>query len=559
MIRSHVPVSVAQQPRAIRDRNEERRPLMSHGRPSFGQALAALLLLALCAAAAQSGDNGLTLAFSGPAQAAPAANEALAAALAPRLVDAVEPLVTMPVKAAGLASLDQNRLFDDLRRLPRQLRELALQDPAQFPTRYVACLRVVDVKGALTGEVALVDLQQAALLGFKSAALSEATMADQLQSALVDLVLAALPGARRPQPAETRTEVTPHATARGALSFAEGDLVGREDAAPERNEDQPQTTAPTATPPPTATATATPQTPPTPAEPAALAPTTRPEPAAVAVEGTALSELLSKYTEGALATAGLGTAEDDPWLLENEDEVHLLRVGDQVESDGGALNAGLSVYSISDRTRVEIQFSEPVSCSEPSRSGNWLAVDVDGLQPEREHVIEVGRSGLLSIHLKPLAESDAMRVGFRLTGAGQLNIELSDDHTCLIASAEKDLQEALLSSVVNPQLPFTAPIQVVRSFYGVSSWYGGRCHGGPTASGERFNQWGWTAAHKTLPLGTWIRVTNPHNGRAAILRINDRGPYIRGRSLDVSAGAAQALGFYGSGVCRLKIEVLDVD
>ncbi|MGH7780496.1 MAG: septal ring lytic transglycosylase RlpA family protein [Candidatus Binataceae bacterium] len=79
----------------------------------------------------------------------------------------------------------------------------------------------------------------------------------------------------------------------------------------------------------------------------------------------------------------------------------------------------------------------------------------------------------------------------------------------------------------------------------VASWYGPGFQGHPTSTGERFNEYGLTAASKTLALGSTVRVINPKNGRSVDVRINDRGPYVRGRSIDLSKGAAQRLGMSG--------------
>lgn len=97
-------------------------------------------------------------------------------------------------------------------------------------------------------------------------------------------------------------------------------------------------------------------------------------------------------------------------------------------------------------------------------------------------------------------------------------------------------------------------------FNGVVSWYSVKTNGGTrTASGERFSDSGDTAAHKTLPFGTKVKVTNLANEKFVILRINDRGPHIKGRVLDVSIGAAKKLDFVGRGVARCRIEVLRPD
>jgi rare lipoprotein A len=91
---------------------------------------------------------------------------------------------------------------------------------------------------------------------------------------------------------------------------------------------------------------------------------------------------------------------------------------------------------------------------------------------------------------------------------------------------------------------------------GVASFYGGRFHGRLTASGVRFDANGMTAAHRSLPFGTRVRVTHLGNGRSVDVRINDRGPYVGGRIIDLSQGAAGAIGMHGQGVARVKVTVL---
>ena len=87
----------------------------------------------------------------------------------------------------------------------------------------------------------------------------------------------------------------------------------------------------------------------------------------------------------------------------------------------------------------------------------------------------------------------------------------------------------------------------------VASWYGPGFAGRRTSSGETYNPEGLTAASKTLPLGSHVRVTNPDTGRSVVVRINDRGPFVRGRSLDLSHGAAQRIGLTGKGVGRVQV------
>jgi rare lipoprotein A (peptidoglycan hydrolase) len=94
---------------------------------------------------------------------------------------------------------------------------------------------------------------------------------------------------------------------------------------------------------------------------------------------------------------------------------------------------------------------------------------------------------------------------------------------------------------------------------GKGSWYGRWHNGRKTASGERFNMYQMTAAHQTLPLGTIVRVTNPATGKSVKVRINDRGPYYKGRVIDLSAAAARALGISKKGTARLQIEAFASD
>ena len=92
---------------------------------------------------------------------------------------------------------------------------------------------------------------------------------------------------------------------------------------------------------------------------------------------------------------------------------------------------------------------------------------------------------------------------------------------------------------------------------GISSFYAEDFHGKLTANGEVYDMYGLTAAHKTIPLNTICRVTNLENNKSLILRINDRGPYIKGRILDCSYGAAKKLDFINQGTTKVKIEVIE--
>jgi rare lipoprotein A len=92
---------------------------------------------------------------------------------------------------------------------------------------------------------------------------------------------------------------------------------------------------------------------------------------------------------------------------------------------------------------------------------------------------------------------------------------------------------------------------------GVASWYGGEFHGRRTASGERYDQYGFTAAHRTLPFGTRLTVTNLANGLSTVVKVNDRGPFAKDRILDLSYGAAKAIGLVGPGTGVVQLELVD--
>jgi peptidoglycan lytic transglycosylase len=109
---------------------------------------------------------------------------------------------------------------------------------------------------------------------------------------------------------------------------------------------------------------------------------------------------------------------------------------------------------------------------------------------------------------------------------------------------------------VTDALPPEPEDTVTESFTGLASWYGRRFHGRRTASGEKYDMAALTAAHKTLPFGSRVRVTNLDNGHSVVVVINDRGPFVKRRLIDVSRAAAQELGFVNHGVAKVRVDVL---
>lgn len=144
----------------------------------------------------------------------------------------------------------------------------------------------------------------------------------------------------------------------------------------------------------------------------------------------------------------------------------------------------------------------------------------------------------------------------------------ADDAAPIEPVADLDLQFAPYSQAPDPYVrpagavdlnSFESPLEEAGRDLGmgVASYYGRRFHGRLTANGERFNMRAMTAAHKTLPFGSRVKVTNPSNGRSVTVRINDRGPFIPGRVLDLSRGAAERIGMIRSGHARVQMVLLN--
>lgn len=139
---------------------------------------------------------------------------------------------------------------------------------------------------------------------------------------------------------------------------------------------------------------------------------------------------------------------------------------------------------------------------------------------------------------------------------------------CLLAACGGHGKQAYRSAPSEPgkagQRPYTIngeryePLSSHEGFVqsGIASWYGSDFHGRTTSNGEVYDMHAMTAAHKTLPLGVYVKVRNRDNGREAVVRINDRGPFVAGRIIDLSYSAAKVIGIVGSGTTPVRIEAL---
>lgn len=126
-------------------------------------------------------------------------------------------------------------------------------------------------------------------------------------------------------------------------------------------------------------------------------------------------------------------------------------------------------------------------------------------------------------------------------------------HTTPPPSAPTTTPSATNIPPISPRVPVSPPAPIVQGEEGIASWYGHPYHGRRAASGEIYNMYDMTAAHRTLPFGTMVRVHDLENGRDVTVRINDRGPFVEGRIIDLSYAAAQAMGMPGLAHVRLEI------
>ena len=147
-----------------------------------------------------------------------------------------------------------------------------------------------------------------------------------------------------------------------------------------------------------------------------------------------------------------------------------------------------------------------------------------------------------------------------LTASGPANAVTTADSARVDSLAEivADLPEQ--TAPIYAPAPVAVPEAALQRFEeigrGVASYYGKELAGNRTASGERFDPNGLTAAHRSLPLGTKLRVTNLSNGEDVIVRVNDRGPFAKSRLIDLSLGAARDIGMVRTGTARVSVEIL---
>lgn len=225
----------------------------------------------------------------------------------------------------------------------------------------------------------------------------------------------------------------------------------------------------------------------------------------------------------------------------------------KVEGPRGRGDARLLVYIGPEL--VEVQLELPWAAEVKPRMvkvPRHLTLDLPKVKVVEQRMLWVNMAGLIKVVVRPV--SDKGQILFYLTPAAQVKVTPGEmpNVTRIVVSKRKVMPRgATRSSSLKSK---------GRKFHqiGLASWYGGRFHGRRTASGRRFNQYALTAAHRTLPFGTKVEVVRLDNGRRVVVTITDRGPYRRGRIIDLSRGAAARLGILRKGVARVGIRILSL-
>ncbi|MGB0563463.1 MAG: septal ring lytic transglycosylase RlpA family protein [Spirulinaceae cyanobacterium] len=230
-------------------------------------------------------------------------------------------------------------------------------------------------------------------------------------------------------------------------------------------------------------------------------------------------------------------------------------LGEQGQGDAADLPAALTLEEIQTGQLPQVSEDAPIwRAAQAAKQISQVAPDVATEitlhwdDDQDAYAVQLGEQTLLTIDRNNILPKTTRNVDQdALSVANLLRRQVGDAPALSVPNTPRPRYRA----AINPRATTSFAGQ-----RGQASWYGPGFHGRRTANGERFNQNAMTAAHRTLPFGTQVRVTNLNNGRSAIVRINDRGPFIGGRVIDLSRGAASAIGMLGSGVAPVQVEVV---
>lgn len=176
-------------------------------------------------------------------------------------------------------------------------------------------------------------------------------------------------------------------------------------------------------------------------------------------------------------------------------------------------------------------------------------------------VIRVDGSSVVKLELPDGNKSSALEYSFKLVNSIRSILGAQQIPASFIKLAESQSPEQALTACLNhsalPSLNNIAPENFSPNFSGHASWYGGKFHGRRTSNGDRFDMHGLTAAHRTLPFGTKLLVMNRRTGATCVVHVNDRGPFVDDRVIDLSRGAAEKLNMLSSGVAMVDCMVIN--
>jgi rare lipoprotein A len=242
------------------------------------------------------------------------------------------------------------------------------------------------------------------------------------------------------------------------------------------------------------------------------------------------------------------------------------------EELSAAKNTGVKVATVDADLQTITKSSADTSAQAAQKEVSdpiWRATTIAG------KLNQLSQAGLKAKDIKVVW--DGKRKSYMVRANKQHLLEVNEGSTVLPKSTKDTAQDALqITNRLRYQLGYASPLKEVEGMpkpvandsqviavgpirfqiQGMASWYGPGFDGAYTASGERFNQYDLTAAHRYLPFGTRVRVTNLDNGRSVVVRITDRGPFVGDRVLDLSRGAAQIIGTVSSGVSPVRLDVL---
>jgi rare lipoprotein A len=214
-----------------------------------------------------------------------------------------------------------------------------------------------------------------------------------------------------------------------------------------------------------------------------------------------------------------------------------------------------TVQSTTENQSTTVDAPNNFAPSQPQGTPKPNVLETPGTQPTPPAVTEQGTSVKPTSHSVPVTDSQPKKAAETrpISNDSAAPAKITQP-TRINQTSQQPKPSAQAAKKPQPVQPTKTRAKTRKQ--GMASWYGPGFNGRRTASGERFNQNSLTAAHRSLPMGTRVKVTNLNNGRSVVVRINDRGPFSGGRIIDLSHGAARLIGVVQSGVAPVLLEVL---